>query len=42
MGEMLFALADAARRLGVDPESALRNAAGDFRRRLEASEAGPA
>ena len=42
VGELLFALADAARRLGVDPESALRSAAGGFRRRLEAAEPGPA
>jgi MazG family protein len=40
LGEMLFALADAARRLGVDPESALRGYAGGFRRRIEEAEAG--
>jgi tetrapyrrole methylase family protein/MazG family protein len=41
VGEMLFALADAARRLGVDPETALRGFAGEFRRRIEAAEARP-
>jgi len=41
LGEMLFALADAARRLGVDPETALRGFAARFRQRIEASEAGP-
>ena len=40
VGEMLFALADAARRAGVDPESALRAAAAAFRARLVAAEAG--
>ncbi|HEY5026274.1 MAG TPA: MazG family protein [Acidimicrobiales bacterium] len=39
LGEMLFAVADAARRLGVDPETALRGYAGGFRRRMEAAEA---
>ena len=39
IGEMLFAVADAARRLGVDPETALRGCAGSFRRRIEAAEA---
>jgi tetrapyrrole methylase family protein/MazG family protein len=38
LGEMLFALADVARRLGVDPESALRGAASDFRGRVAAKE----
>ncbi|HUY23148.1 MAG TPA: MazG family protein [Acidimicrobiales bacterium] len=38
LGEMLFALADAARRLGVDPETALRARAGEFRRALQADE----
>jgi uncharacterized protein YabN with tetrapyrrole methylase and pyrophosphatase domain len=38
LGEMLFALADVARRLGVDPEAALRSAAVDFRRRVAANE----
>jgi tetrapyrrole methylase family protein/MazG family protein len=38
LGEMLFAVADAARRLGVDPETALRGYAGEFRRRIEATE----
>jgi MazG family protein len=42
LGEMLFAVADAARRLGVDPETALRGYAGEFRRRIEASEASEA
>jgi tetrapyrrole methylase family protein/MazG family protein len=41
LGEMLFAVADAARRLGVDPETALRGRAGEFRRRIEAAEADP-
>ncbi len=41
LGKMLFALSDAARRLGVDPETALRGYAGGFRRRIEAAEAGP-
>jgi tetrapyrrole methylase family protein/MazG family protein len=41
VGELLFALADAARRLGVDPESALRARAGEFRRQVEAAEASP-
>ena len=38
LGEMLFSLADVARRLGVDPESALRSAAADFRGRVTANE----
>jgi hypothetical protein len=42
LGEMLFAVADAARRLGVDPETALRGYAGAFRRRIEAAETRPA
>ena len=48
VGEALFALADLARRAGVDPETALRACAGRFRARLEAAEeasasdAGPA
>ena len=41
LGEMLFAVADAARRLGVDPETALRRYAGGFRRRIEAAETPP-
>jgi len=41
LGEVLFALADAARRLGVDPESALRSYAAGFRRRIEAAEVPP-
>ncbi len=40
VGELLFAAADVARRLGVDPESALRGRAGRFRAEVEASEAG--
>ncbi len=38
VGRLLFALADAARRLGVDPETALRARATWFRRQVEASE----
>ncbi len=38
VGEVLFALADLARRAGVDPETALRAYARRFRRHLEASE----
>jgi tetrapyrrole methylase family protein/MazG family protein len=38
LGDLLFALADVARRVGVDPESALRGAASDFRRRVAANE----
>ncbi|HLX89492.1 MAG TPA: hypothetical protein VKR22_13675, partial [Acidimicrobiales bacterium] len=38
VGEMLFALADLARRAGVDPETALRAYARRFRGHLEASE----
>ncbi|MHB8329620.1 MAG: hypothetical protein ACYDD6_08365, partial [Acidimicrobiales bacterium] len=38
VGELLFAVADAARRMGVDPETALRAYAGRFRRQVEASE----
>ena len=38
VGEALFSLADLARRLGVDPETALRAYARRFRRALEASE----
>jgi tetrapyrrole methylase family protein/MazG family protein len=41
VGNLLFDLADVARRLGVDPESALRARAREFRLRVEASEAGP-
>jgi tetrapyrrole methylase family protein/MazG family protein len=40
MGALLFGLADVARRLGVDPEGALRNRARRFRLEIEASEAG--
>jgi tetrapyrrole methylase family protein/MazG family protein len=38
VGRLLFALADAARRLGVDPETALRARTTLFRRQVEASE----
>jgi tetrapyrrole methylase family protein/MazG family protein len=38
VGEALFALADLARRVGVDPETALRAYAQRFRRHIEASE----
>jgi tetrapyrrole methylase family protein/MazG family protein len=41
VGAMLFAMADAARRLGVDPETALRATAGEFRQRIEDSEVQP-
>jgi tetrapyrrole methylase family protein/MazG family protein len=37
VGDLLFALADAARLLGVDPETALRARAADFRRRAESN-----
>jgi len=38
LGALLFALADAARRLGVDPEGALRAQAQRFRQRLDSAE----
>ncbi|HUO49183.1 MAG TPA: MazG family protein [Acidimicrobiales bacterium] len=38
LGRLLFVLADAARRLGVDPETALRARTTLFRRQVEASE----
>ncbi len=38
VGELLFCLADVARRLGVDPETALRGRARRFRDQVEASE----
>ncbi len=38
VGDALFAAVDAARRLGVDPELALRAAAGRFRSRVDAAE----
>ncbi|HYA68732.1 MAG TPA: hypothetical protein VED63_08370 [Acidimicrobiales bacterium] len=38
VGRLLFSLADLARRLGVDPETALRAQATWFRRLVEASE----
>ena len=37
--EQAVSAEDAARRLGVDPETALRGYAGEFRRRIEATEA---
>jgi tetrapyrrole methylase family protein / MazG family protein len=39
VGDLLFALADLSRRLGVDPEQALRARARDFRDRIVAKEA---
>ena len=42
VGALLFALADAARRLGVDPEGALRSEAERFRQRLDSAAAPPA
>jgi tetrapyrrole methylase family protein/MazG family protein len=39
VGRVLFGLADVARRLGVDPETALRRRVGEFRREIEAREA---
>ena len=42
LGDMLFAVADAARKLGVDPETALRGVVNGFRRRIEATEASEA
>jgi tetrapyrrole methylase family protein / MazG family protein len=38
MGDLLFALADLARQMGVEPETALRTRAGRFRRLIEARE----
>lgn len=38
MGDLLFALADLSRLMGVEPETALRTRAGRFRRQIEASE----
>ena len=38
LGDLLFDLADAARRLGVDPETALRARAAAFRQQVEHSE----
>ena len=38
MGDVLFALADLSRRLGVDPEQALRNRALAFRDTVKAWE----
>jgi tetrapyrrole methylase family protein/MazG family protein len=42
VGLVLFSAVDWARRLGVDPEAALRGTAGAFRRRFEAMEAAAA
>jgi tetrapyrrole methylase family protein / MazG family protein len=42
VGEVLFALADMARAVAVDPESALRARTGAFRREIETHEAGSA
>jgi uncharacterized protein YabN with tetrapyrrole methylase and pyrophosphatase domain len=39
IGRRLFAIVDVARRVGVDPEAALRGTAGTYRRRFEAMEA---
>jgi tetrapyrrole methylase family protein/MazG family protein len=41
-GELLFSLVDVVRRLGVDPETALRARAQAFRRQVEAGESGAA
>jgi uncharacterized protein YabN with tetrapyrrole methylase and pyrophosphatase domain len=35
VGELLFSLANVARLLGVDPETALRTRSGSFRRAVE-------
>jgi uncharacterized protein YabN with tetrapyrrole methylase and pyrophosphatase domain len=42
VGDVLFALADLARRLGVDPELALRSSALEFRDRVVTFEKGTA
>jgi tetrapyrrole methylase family protein/MazG family protein len=39
LGDVLFSVVNVARHLGLDPESALREAAAKFRRRFEAMEA---
>ena len=39
MGDLLFAIANLSRKLGIEPESALREANGKFTRRFEAMEA---
>jgi ATP diphosphatase len=38
VGDLLFGLADLARRVGVDPETALRARAREFRRQIEERE----
>jgi tetrapyrrole methylase family protein / MazG family protein len=38
LGHLLFALADLGRRMGIDPETALRAETGRFRRRIEEQE----
>jgi uncharacterized protein YabN with tetrapyrrole methylase and pyrophosphatase domain len=38
IGDLLFATVNLARHRGVDPEAALRQAAGKFRRRIQACE----
>jgi uncharacterized protein YabN with tetrapyrrole methylase and pyrophosphatase domain len=39
MGDLLFSLANLARKLGIEPESALRSANDKFTRRFDALEA---
>jgi tetrapyrrole methylase family protein / MazG family protein len=40
LGQVLFAVAEMARTVGVDPETALRARTGEFRREIEARESG--